>query len=326
MTEEQLVALIASISENNDWASLLAWLAPFTIAVATGVSWLFQEFYKSRLQREMEGYKLRLSTELQRDVETHKARLSEQLQNALGDNNARREYEAEARKRLYREIGPLRFQLLLACRDAVGRIERLVAEEAYSINMSSYFGRNTVYRILRPIALCDLIESRMALADFSLDIDAIECLRLRRAFEKALSSEIPIASLPGSDWSSQTQHVFAGKISQAAQSLVLADDSGSVLRFHEFEKLIETAGGEIVAPFQAILENFSPGLKPILWVRLIAFSQSANRYLCKFGADAGFEYEQLDIRSLLASANSSEINARMDELVLASNLVADTAL
>ena len=268
MTEEQFNTLLNALSTSNDLAPKFVWLIPLIAAISTGVSWIFQEFYKSRLQRELESHKAILSTELQREIETHKARLNEDAQNALSEASSQRQYEAEARKRLYQAIGPLRFQLLLACRDAIGRIERLVSEETYAINLNSYFGRNTVYRILRPIALCDLIESRMALADFSVDKGAIDCLRLRRSYHKALSSEIPIASMPGSDWSTQTQHVFADKISKAAQVLKNTEADGEILRYHDFEDLIEKNGVEIISPFQNIFDNFSPNQKPLFWVRL----------------------------------------------------------
>ena len=326
MTDEQFYALLNSFATTNELASKFVWFIPLMIAIATGVSWLFQEFYKSRLQHELESYKSSLSAELQTEIESHKARLNEQVQNALNESSSRRQYEAEARKRLYQAIGPLRFQLLLACRDAIGRIERLVSEETYNISLDSYFGRNTIYRILRPIALCDLIESRMAMADFSVDKDAIECLRLRRSYQKALSSEIPIASLPGSDWSNQTQHVFADKISKAAHALKTTTENGEILRFHDFEVMIEKNGGDLISPFQGLLEGFSPKQKPLLWVRLVAFALSSDKFLGKFGADAGFEYEALDIRLLLSSAKSPLIDAHLEELVHASNLVANTGL
>src|SRR5262249_28588645 len=57
----------------------------------------------------------------QRDVEELKAKLSE----TKAERDALRDYEYEARKRLYHECGPLMFQLLEQAEGAINRVRNL---------------------------------------------------------------------------------------------------------------------------------------------------------------------------------------------------------
>jgi hypothetical protein len=311
MSDEQFSALLAALQGTDTTVSALVWIVPLVISLAGAVSWLFQEFYKSRLQRE---------------IEIHKATLSENLQRTMGAEASKRQYEDEARRRLYETIGPLRFQLLLACRDAVGRIERFSTKERYTMTLDSYFGRSTVYRILRPIAICDLIEESVAVTDFSVDGDAIDCLRLRRAIQKSFSGDEPIGSMPGSDWSKQVEHVFADRISKAASVLIADRKARQILTYGEFELQMKTDGKNLIAPFDTILLNFSPDEKPLFWVRLSAFAFSLDKYLGQHGPRSGFDHTPLQITSLLSGCNSLEITERIVELTAAAEAVSKTGI
>src|SRR5216683_4177014 len=70
----------------------------------------------------------------------------------IGEKASEREYRLEGCKRLYRLVGLLRFQLLVARRDLAGRIEAQVRRQyvfkVTSIGPESYYGRSTLYRLL----------------------------------------------------------------------------------------------------------------------------------------------------------------------------------
>ena len=74
------------------------------------------------------------------------------FRNLLGEKASEREYRLEGCKRLYRLVGLLRFQLLVARRDLAGRIEAQVRRQyvfkVTSIGPESYYGRSTLYRLL----------------------------------------------------------------------------------------------------------------------------------------------------------------------------------
>jgi hypothetical protein len=51
--------------------------------------------------------------------------------------------------------------------------------------MDQYYGKNTLYRMLRPIAISELIERQIAYADFAVDPSAVKVLRFRRTVSGA---------------------------------------------------------------------------------------------------------------------------------------------
>ena len=81
-------------------------------------------------------------------------------QRSLAKRQALLDYEYNARKRLYEVIGPLRFQLLIACRDVVRRVAGHTRSRRWNMNPADYYGNNTLYRLLRPLAICTLIERK----------------------------------------------------------------------------------------------------------------------------------------------------------------------
>ena len=88
----------------------IVWLMISTFfALVSGFisSWLTYRFVK---RQEIIDTNM-IQGEIRKEIETY-----------LGDKSAEREYQLEARKRLYKAIGPLRFQLVVACRDASSRI------------------------------------------------------------------------------------------------------------------------------------------------------------------------------------------------------------
>jgi hypothetical protein len=272
--------------------------------------WVAQEIIKNRLQRDLEERKAQLSQQLEtyklglnQDLERTKGELQlglardkalvdgtirKEVETQLGEGAAQRQYELEARRRLYLAIGPLRFQLLLACRDLTGRVESFAVRERYHMDLEGYYGRSTLYRVLRPIAVCELIEEQIALADFSIDPGAIDCLRFRRTLTRIFSGDELPGDHPQVNWSSQEQHVYADSLSSCARALIDASEGKRILRFDEFHDLLREKGAAVVSPFDALLSGFESAAKPILWIRLVAYANACNELVRRLG---GPEFE-----------------------------------
>lgn len=233
------------------------------------------------------------------------------------DDAAEREYNLEARKRLYHAIGPLRFQLVMACRDVATRIAHYGSDQQYSMTISSYYGRNTLYRLLRPIAIGELIEQQITYADFSVDPTALELLGFKRAAALALTDSETILDHPKANWSYQTEHLFSGTIGKLANSLVIQDEDASnkkrPMNFHEFEELIRKPKNlNLFEPLVTILDDFTITGKPIFWLRLICFGYICNEYVGRAGKAIGFESHPFDLDKLLSVSGDDYILSNIE--------------
>lgn len=271
------------------------------------------ETHKLGLNQDLERTKADLQQILARDKSAAEGAIRKEVEAQLGDLAAKRQYEYEARRRLYVAIGPLRFQLLLACRDAAGRIESFAFHEGYQLNLKGYYGQSTLYRLLRPIAISDLLEEQVALADFSLDPEAVLALRFRRSATRIFSGDEVVGDHPDVNWSTQEQHVYADTLSGCARVLIDRNDRKRILRFEEFCELLEMRGTAEIAPFDMLLDKFSLGSKPILWLRLVAFGNACNALIDRMGGGLGFESRPFEVEALIERGGDRHINSKRDE-------------
>ncbi len=249
------------------------------------------ERLKGALTEELERKKASLQGELARDKALVEGAVKREVELYLGERAAQRQYEFEARKRLYVAVGPLRFQLLLACRDLAGRIEAHGRRQQYLMDITSYYGRSTLYRLLRPLAVAELIERQIAYSDFAVDQSAVDCLRFKKSVVRILSGDDVVGDHPGVDWNHQAQHVFADSIAFAANAL-LRETSGAsdrVMRFDEFSHTLKQDGLDRFQPFPRLLADFSIAAKPLLWLRLVAYGNACNSFVTRAGEPLGFE-------------------------------------
>ncbi|NWJ40024.1 MAG: hypothetical protein HXX12_03510 [Geothrix sp.] len=112
--------------------------------------------------------------ETDRELET----LKDRLQSAAKERDARRDYEYEARKRIYEECEPLLFQATEAAakaRDRIASLARTAAQgrlkpgEGSWLEIDPYYLRSTIYYLLAPMAVFRLLRSRMTWLDLSLE-------------------------------------------------------------------------------------------------------------------------------------------------------------
>lgn len=244
-------------------------------------------------------------------------RIRQRVDTALGEMAAERQYSFDAKKRLYTAIGPLRFQLLLACRDLAGRIQRRLTSD-YDMSMTGYFGQSTVFRILRPICLAELVERQIAYADFSVDSGAIDLLRFKKAAFAVFSGGSLVEGHPQVDWTDQVQHVFFDHLSRCANAIIVREDDSQerAMRFHEFEIMMrDPSAMTILAPFPKILKHFDLEQKPLFWVRLVAYGNLCNDFINRTGATIGFQERDYPVQELLLATKDGAICQRIGEYV-----------
>lgn len=257
--------------------------------------------HKADLDQRVNAAKAEREASLRRDVEVY-----------LGERSAERTYEAEARRRLYQAVGPLRFQLLIAAAELSNRVARIGdGKYEYDMSIRGYFGQSTAYRLLRVLAICELIERQIAIADFAVDPAMRALLKFKMNAFLSLSSHRVSLGHSLEDWSRQAQHVFYDVIAIVASNLIIQDGPGipsRVIRFDEFVAL--TKSEELTAkidPFPRLISNFTPKSKPLFWLRLLALSQLCLGLLDAQGRSLPFEVEDTDLNAMLDRAEDSQI-------------------
>jgi len=98
------------------------------------------------------------------DIEKLKHDLSESK--SLKD--ARREYEFEARKRLYQEYEPLLFQLTETSENALNRVQSLARssknidlENNEGLSKFEYYAISTIYNLFAPLAIFHMMQKNL---------------------------------------------------------------------------------------------------------------------------------------------------------------------
>jgi hypothetical protein len=247
-------------------------------------------------------------------------------QRYLLERKARVDYEYMARKRLNEMIGPLRMQLLFSARDLIGRVNRHT-NGCWNMDPSGTFVRSFVYRILRPLAVAQLIERQMSIADFSVDPEAIALLRFKRAGERMLTGSKVVRKYPDVDWSTQSGHLFRDNLRVAAAKLIAEDESGPVVidyaRFQRENPNLQESPElrDLTQIFIRCENNLIDN--PLFWVRLVGYAYACSRLIAEFGTAVGFEDKPLPAGDMLHAVEDSRISQHVaDYLQVFDSIVA----
>jgi hypothetical protein len=262
---------------------------------------------KSQLDRQLAVANTQLEAALHKGVEEY-----------LGDKAADRQYRLDARKRLYAAIGPLRFQLVMACNDFAGRVERMGSgKQPYATSLAGYFGRSTAFRLLRLFGVAELIERQVAYADFSVDPSTVDLLRFKDAAFRCMSSSTIVLNHPKANWNNQVEHVFWDALSMISAAMIVNDGAGTiarVMRFDEFDKFA-TDPGKVAAihPIPVLLEGFTVVSKPILWVRFITLAHLCNSFVRREGPALGITADSYDGAVAFRASTDDFVKANCDK-------------
>lgn len=161
--------------------AVIAGSASVVAAVIAAVVAIINARRTGRLQQQI----LEQTETFQRDrdnlldeLETRRLRLSKDLEEQRATRDARRDYEYEARKRLYQECEPLVFQASELAEAARRRIISLArstkrgqirADGSGWLDHSGYFFKSTVYMLLAPTTTAKILQRRLTQVDLSLE-------------------------------------------------------------------------------------------------------------------------------------------------------------
>ena len=240
-------------------------------------------------------------------------RTLEELKNGLAERrderNARRDYEYQARKRLYTEIEPLLFQLNETTEKAFFRC-RSIARTARDGNLSGqdswlahegYYLRSTLYNLLVPAVMFRLIRRRMTFVD--LDVD--ESIRIKYELVKlyflALTDHFDLARLPpvleytpdkrdSPQMRAMNPHIFAdqglvyGHLDQIIDMMITPEGQpDAAITYGQFETLMsKTPRNPVLNQLVSIFLNFEPDSRPVL-ARLILALATISHLLVETG-------------------------------------------
>ena len=237
-------------------------------------------------------------------------------QRALAGRQARLGYEYNARKRLYEAVGPLRFQLLMASRDVVRRVAGHSREKHWNLDPAGYYGSNTLYRLLKPLGVCILIERQMNAADFSVDPSSVKLLQFEVGAYRMLTNADPLPYHSGLDWARETQHVFRDNLRRAAARLIKVDQQGHqvVMDYAEFlAECPDPASDEALAPLARIIKDSGTSLtrNGVFWVRVVGYAYLCQLFIAANGAGLGFTQRPIEVRRLLEPVDDSQVRAHL---------------
>lgn len=245
-------------------------------------------------------------------------------------NEAKLQYELEEKRRLYHAIGHLRFQLLLSARDVARHVVSLAENKRrYPTTTKNYYGQSTLFKLVRPIALCELIERQISVADFSVDTDSIELLKLKRSIFKCFSSAEAILHHPDANWHEQEQHIFYHSLSRISNAIIVDGGDGTLspMPFHEFEEFISDDANSVkMAPLPDLLEDFSIEEKPLLWLRFVLYGFLCAELVKQKGVPIGFELVEFPLEELIGKVGDHVLREKRDDIPVAFKSIRDAGL
>lgn len=259
-----------------------------------------------------------------RHLEAYKSALGRDNALALGDAEADRKYRFEARQRLYKAVGPLRFQLI---QSAVAVRDRTTnnASHRYRLSDRGYFFRSTLYRLASLIALLELIERQVAYFDFSVDDSMLRIVRFRALIFEALSGSDFLLDHPGRDYSTEREHLFRDTLPVIGVSMLTGSTTGErLVRVDEFNAVL-VQGGSFLEPLASQIAALDPRDTPVMWLRLVAVAAICNALVESEAALAeALGAKKYVFEKMLAASDDAFIAANRDAYAVAIGKLAQT--
>jgi hypothetical protein len=229
-----------------------------------------------------------LRSELLRQIEGTRAQLSE----LTASRNARRDYEYDARKRLYSEIEPLLFQLFEAVEQSYHRV-RSLARTARSgslnpgnknwLGQQGYYLHSTMYYMILPAIIFRLIRNRMTFVDLDLDSNITTKYYLTKIYAFSFTDDFVLASagrkLPydpnNPNWNTlveqdparyHRQGLLVGDMEALLDQMPIEEDKTTrTITYAEFERLLaKDPVSKPLSELRKLFFSFNPSLKPVV--------------------------------------------------------------
>jgi hypothetical protein len=231
-----------------------------------------------------------------RELEIFRSELTE----AQAERDARRDYEYEARKRLYQEFEPLLFQFMELSENALDRIVGL-ARTAHQGDLDpgrswladdSYYMRSTIYRLMAPLVIAKVMQTRLTLMDLRLDPNIRMQYALIKVLYNSLNEAFTLAEQapkleydPDSKVTNEQrrrapskyvrQGLFSMYLDMIVNNMTLQEGNNPprCMNYGEFEQIYTDASSSAqpgIKQIRYLFQDFHPMLRPVLWRILIA--------------------------------------------------------
>lgn len=255
--------------------------------------------------------------------------LKTELEKTTADQNAVRDYQYEAKKRLLEECGPLLFQLTETAERAKGRLLGLVRtarkgdlEPPKSWLDRGYYRLSSMYRMLAPLAVGELIRGRLTHLDLSLDHSIRNQVNILKNIRDSFGRDFAMAEYAPTleydpyhqEWASKAQQrpqaywqqgVPRG-IMEAAIGALLRDEDGikTLKSYGEFENDYNEADsptGKLIGRIEYLVDGFTPKDRPVLWrimvLQIVLYDDLARARVAHMSMPQ-FELSEDDIEAL----------------------------
>lgn len=225
--------------------------------------------------------------------------LKYKFQEQLSEKNARRDYEYEARKKLYAEYEPIFFKFSELSEGALSRIKSLIRStkdgkigiETGWLSKDEYYLRSTIYLLFAPLASYRLMREKINLVDLRLDTSITMQYLLAKLINRILSSDYEFASFqplidyvagnttmksnqgkenPKKFW---RQGVSIGELDQFIEVFIKEENGKKkIIDFGEFNDNVDIENSTTQKRYNLInyiFLNFRPDTRPVLWRMLV---------------------------------------------------------
>jgi len=214
------------------------------------------------------------------------ARIQSTLDEQRDISKARRDYEYEARKRLYATYEPIKFQLVDLIGQALRRISLLsLATPA----PSSLEEKASIYELLAPSALVRMMDRNLTLADMNLEPQVSVEYGLIKAAYRVLADSSSVASIYSamsgrSRTDAHNEGLLPYQLDEAADALLGIRPQGSstanaaerpvkLMTFFQFRDVLtdaKTMQDEYgLHAIGKLLDGFTPTKRPVFWRCLV---------------------------------------------------------
>jgi hypothetical protein len=241
-------------------------------------------------------YGLSVGHSNQRELETLKDSLAEKR----AEQDAWRDYQYEARKRLYEEWEPLFFQLREASEIARDRIYSLASRARQGrlgvsapslLEHEGHYAISTYYQLMVPLTIFRLLQRRLTVVDLNLDPVASARYELAKWLYVSFASDYVFADAdpriqytPDSDGRQELResnpHQFwrqgipRARLDAITETLLVRDEEHGprYMSYGEFESGYRDPDSELRdlwSPVADIFHIFHPATRPVLWRMLI---------------------------------------------------------
>jgi hypothetical protein len=265
------------------WEAIASVLAILISVIAA----VFAARQKSKSDESLEAYKL----ELNKRMADYEGKIEEQH----SESAARREYEFEARKRLYEECEPLIFRFSDNASNAYYRVLGLARANRENVLQSTaflgsfdYYFKSTIYKLFAPLAIYRLMQDKLTFVDLKLDDKIrLQYLIIKQVYllwtdDFGIARKLSIAYEPNQDdWRELRKNDQAKYWRQGLPMGLLDIVIDLLLKTENNEKHLMTYGEfEIKIDnddytkkqldlFNDILRGFTPVNRPVLWTILV---------------------------------------------------------